>query len=293
MRSFAWVGPNAKPVNPVISFQLPTIAALTAALALGHAQPTPTYELYAIRYATVQGFPMRGLIAGADSNRRTDIAMTVWLLRGNGRNVLVDAGFYRDKFIQRWKPIDFVQPSEAVRRLGVKPEDVTDIIVSHIHWDHADGVDLFPKARVWIQKEEYQHHIGPDGAPRDRAIDADDARMFATLLKSGRIEQVNGDSVEIIPGIRVFTGGKHTYASQYATVRTSAGTAVIASDNLYLYENLDTHRPIAQTLDSLSNLQAQTRMQRLASNPRLIVPGHDPAVFVRFAKPGSGIARIE
>jgi glyoxylase-like metal-dependent hydrolase (beta-lactamase superfamily II) len=277
----------------VLSFHLPTIAALTATLALGHAQPGPAYEVYAIRYATLQGFPVRGLIAGADSNRRTDIAMTVWLLRGNGRNVLVDAGFYRDKFVQRWKPIDFVLPSEAVRRLGVKPEEVTDIIVSHIHWDHADGVDLFPKARVWIQKDEYQHHVGPDGTPRDRAIDADDARMFATLLRSGRIEQVNGDSVEIIPGIRVFTGGKHTFASQYATVRMASGTAVIASDNAYLYENLDTHRPIAQTLDSLSNLEAQERMKRLASNPRLIVPGHDPAVFVRFAKPGSGIARIE
>jgi glyoxylase-like metal-dependent hydrolase (beta-lactamase superfamily II) len=73
----------------------------------------------------------------------------------------------------------------------------------------------------------------------------------------------------------------------------ASGTAVIASDNAYLYENLDTHRPIAQTLDSLSNLEAQERMKRLASNPRLIVPGHDPAVFARFAKPGSGIARIE
>jgi glyoxylase-like metal-dependent hydrolase (beta-lactamase superfamily II) len=219
--------------------------------------------------------------------------MSVWLLRGNGRNVLVDAGFYRDKFLRQWKPIDFSPPSEALRRMGVKPEDVTDIIVSHIHWDHADGVDLFPKARVWIQKEEYQHHIGPDGAPRDRAMDGDDARMFATLLRSGRIEQVNGDSVEIIPGIRVFTGGKHTFASQYATVRTASGTAVIASDNAYLYENLDSRRPISQTLDSLSNLRAQERMKRLASSPRLIVPGHDPAVFVRFSKPGSGVARIE
>jgi glyoxylase-like metal-dependent hydrolase (beta-lactamase superfamily II) len=175
----------------------------------------------------------------------------------------------------------------------VHPEDVTDIIVSHIHWDHADGVDLFPNARVWIQKDEYQHHIGPAGEPRERAVDSADATMFASLSKRGRVQLVNGDSTEIIPGITVFTGGKHTFGSQYATVRTKNGTVVIASDNLYLYENLERHRPIAQTLDSLSNLRAQQRMTRLASNPRLIVPGHDPAVFVRFAKPGNGIARIE
>jgi glyoxylase-like metal-dependent hydrolase (beta-lactamase superfamily II) len=273
--------------------RLPLLISLAAALGMTSSQPAPTYDVYAIRYATIRGFPVRGLIAGADTSRRMDIAMTVWLLRGAGRTVLVDAGFYRDKFVQRWKPVDFVQPSEAVARAGVRPEDVTDIIVSHVHWDHADGLDLFPNARIWIQKEEYQHHVSAAGGQLDRAIDPDDARMLATLATRGRVHQVSGDSVEIIPGIRVFTGGKHTFASQYATVRTKTGTAVIASDNLYLYENLDTHRPIAQTLDSLSNLAAQERMTRLASDPRLIVPGHDPAVFVRFPKPGNGVARIE
>ena len=117
--------------------------------------------------------------------------------------------------------------------------------------------------------------------------------MLASLSKAGRVQQVNGDSTEIIPGITVFTGGKHTFGSQYATVRTTNGTAVIASDNLYLYENLDKRRPIAQTLDSLSNLRAQDRMKRLASHPRLIVPGHDPAVFTRFESLANGVVRIQ
>ena len=269
---------------------LPVLLALTVSARTP--QPTPVYDVYAIRYATIPQFPVRGLIAGADTSRRMDIAMTVWLLRGNARTVLVDAGFHRDKFVQRWKPVDFVSPSEAVARAGVKPEDVTDIIVSHVHWDHADGLDLFPNARIWIQKDEYRHHVGATGGALDRAIDPDDAAMLHELATRGRVNEVNGDSTEIIPGITVFTGGKHTFASQYATVRTQKGTAVIASDNLYLYENLDTHRPIAQTLDSLSNLAAQARMTRLASSPALIVPGHDPAVFTRFPTPGNGIARI-
>ena len=54
---------------------------------------------------------------------------------------------------------------------------------------------------------------------------------------------------------------------------------MLASDNMYLYENLDTHAPIAQTLDAASNLRAQDRMKSLAGEPRLLVPGHDPAVF--------------
>jgi hypothetical protein len=91
----------------------------------------------------------------------------------------------------------------------------------------------------------------------------------------------------------VYIGGKHTFQSQYAGVRTAAGTVVLASDNAYLYENLEKHLPISQTLDSASNLRAQARMFTLASSPRLIVPGHDPAVFERFPLVAPGIARIQ
>jgi glyoxylase-like metal-dependent hydrolase (beta-lactamase superfamily II) len=76
-------------------------------------------------------------------------------------------------------------------------------------------------------------------------------------------------------------------------VHIASGTVVVASDNMYLYENLARHVPIAQTLDSSSNLRAQARMVTLASDPRLIVPGHDPEVFIRFPTPGNGIARIQ
>ena len=121
--------------------------------------------------------------------------------------------------------------------------------------------------------------------------------MLARLRVAGRVELVEGDGREIIPGITLYTGGRHTWASQYAAVRTRAGTAVIASDNLYLYENLERRAPIAQTFDAQANLAAQDRMRRLASDPRLIVPGHDPAIFQRFATgPGGGggtAARIE
>jgi len=116
--------------------------------------------------------------------------------------------------------------------------------------------------------------------------------MLAGLMRAGRVELVAGDSVEIIPGIRVFTGGKHTFASQFATVATASGPVVLASDNAYLYENLEQRRPIAQTLDSASNLAAQARMLRLAGSVDRVVPGHDPAVFVRFPTPGDGVARI-
>ena len=275
-----------------------TATAVSAAAQRAPAAPaaaaTTTYTVDAIGFGVLPDFPVRGLVAGADSARRMDIALMVWALRAPGaKTVLVDAGFSRRKFIDRWKPRDYELPSDAVRRAGIRPEDVSDVIVSHVHWDHADGIDLFPNARVWIQRAEFEYYVGPRGESLNPAIDAEVAAMLRRLSDAGRVRLVDGDDQEILPGIRVYTGGKHTWASQFVGVRTAAGTAIIASDNAYLYENLARRRPIAQTLDSASNLGAQRRMLQLAGGERLVVPGHDPAVFTRFPAPGRGVARVQ
>ncbi|HEX5030126.1 MAG TPA: N-acyl homoserine lactonase family protein [Tepidiformaceae bacterium] len=267
--------------------------ALLTMPAAGSAARAPAWKVFAVRYATVPKFPVHELVAGADTTRTVDIAMMFWVLEGpDRRRVLVDAGFYRQKFLDDWKPADYRRPSEALQELGIAADSVTDVIISHIHWDHLDGADLFPNARVWIQREEYTHYVGDGGAPLDAAIDSVDAAMLAQLNRAGRVQLVNGDAQEILPGIIAYTGGKHTFASQYVGVHTAKGTVVVASDNCYLYENLDKHRPIAQTLDAKSNLAAQDRMRRLASKPEWIVPGHDPAVFQRFPSAGTGVVAI-
>lgn len=266
-----------------------------ATSALAQTDKKPQYEIYAVRYAVIPDFPVIALVKGADPSRKLDIAMTVWLVKGNGRNILVDSGFYRDKFFKDWKVKDFVKPSEAVALLGVKPEEITDVVISHMHWDHADGLDLFPKAKIWIQKDEYAYYTGEAWQhPRTHGgIDPDDVLALVKANMEGHVGMVDGDNQEIIPGVTCYTGGKHTYQSQYVGVSSKAGTVVLASDNMYLYENLDKHVPIAATLDADSNLRAQDRMKQLAGDPKRIIPGHDPAVFDRFPKVNERAVRIE
>jgi glyoxylase-like metal-dependent hydrolase (beta-lactamase superfamily II) len=256
----------------------------------------PVYEVFAISYGVIPDFSVAGLVAGADRSRKMDIQMMVWLLKGpEGRNILVDSGFFQEKYQKQFKVKDFIKPSEAVARAGITAGQVTDVIITHMHWDHAGGITLFPKARIWIQKDEYNYYTGEawQSPSTHGGIDADDVTALVRRNIEGNVGFVNGDDSEPIPGVRLYTGGRHTFASQYAGVNTKAGTVVIASDNCYLYENLDKHAPIAQTLDAASNLRAQDRMKSLASALRLVVPGHDPEVFVRFSKPGNGVARIE
>jgi glyoxylase-like metal-dependent hydrolase (beta-lactamase superfamily II) len=117
--------------------------------------------------------------------------------------------------------------------------------------------------------------------------------MLSRIAADGRLGLVDGDDREILPGVRVYTGGRHTFASQYAGVRTRAGTVVLASDNAYLFENLERGVAIGQTLDRAANVAAQARMLKLAARPALVVPGHDPAVFERFPLVKPGVARID
>jgi glyoxylase-like metal-dependent hydrolase (beta-lactamase superfamily II) len=262
-------------------------------------QDSAVYDAYAIRFGSIP-FAVSGLVAGADRTRKIDIPVMVWLLKGsNGRQVLVDSGFYRQQFLDQWKPQNFRTPAAAVEAAGVKADAITDVIISHAHWDHVDGADLFPKATIWIQRDEYTYYVGEawQGRGAHGGVFFDDMAALLKINTQGRLKFVDGDDQEVLPGIRAYIGGKHTHASQYVSVRIDGGTAVFASDNIYLYENLEKHVPIAQTVDGeagvASNLKAQDRIRTLASDPHLIVPGHDPLVFERFPAVGEGIVRIK
>jgi glyoxylase-like metal-dependent hydrolase (beta-lactamase superfamily II) len=265
----------------------------------GSGKKSVIYEVYAIRFATIEGMPLRALVKGADEKRVTDLAMMIWLIKGsNGKNILVDSGFHHEHLFKGWKIRDYLTPADALAKLGLKPEDITDIIISHMHWDHVDGIDLFPKATVWIQKDEYSYYAGPawQNGKNPGGVDAGDVMTLVKMNLDHRVGLIDGDNQEPLPDIRCYTGGRHTYASEYVSVNTSQGTVVLASDNMYMYENLEKHSPIGTIFDAASaesNLKAQDRMKQLASRPALIVPGHDPLVFVKFPNPGQGIARIQ
>ncbi|HEY6332433.1 MAG TPA: N-acyl homoserine lactonase family protein [Blastocatellia bacterium] len=266
------------------------------ALRISRASTAATYKVYAISYGMFPDFPVAGLVAGADKSRRINIQMMIWLIKGpGGKNILVDTGCYHDKFVKGFGIKDYMKPSETLTKLGMTAGDITDVIISHMHWDHADGIDLFPNAKIWIQKDEYSYYTGAAWQPGGNhgGVYPEDVLALVKLNTEQRVNLVDGDDKEIMDGIRVYTGGRHTFASEYVGVRTAGGTVVIASDNMYLYENLKMHAPIAQTFDAESNLKAQDRMKEIASRPELIVPGHDPEVFVRFPKPGNGVAQIQ
>ncbi len=156
------------------------------------------------------------------------------------------------------------------------------------------GIDLFPQATLWIQKAEFAYYTGPAwaGGGRGGGSDPDDVIELVRRNTMGKVHLIDGDDVEVLPGIRVYTGARHTYASQYLSVAGDPPT-VLASDNAYLYRNLSEHRPVATFApeDTAANLAALTRMLRLAGGVENVVPGHDPLQFERFPS-SERVARI-
>ncbi|MGN6438949.1 MAG: MBL fold metallo-hydrolase [Agriterribacter sp.] len=261
---------------------------------------SPSYEIYAIKYAMLEKpTPTSGWASGGPDNDSVDIAFMFWLIKdGKGRNILVDAGCTNDlQAAIDFGVAKFTRPDSMLLKLGIDPSSISDIIISHPHWDHIDGISLFPNAQVWIQKDDYDYYVG-QAWQKDANHGGFAKRDVLQLVErniSGKVTLVNGDNKEIVPGVRVYTGSRHTFNSQYAVVQSGNEKIVIASDNVWIYHNIDKMLPPPSygTFDAKGYVAAMQRMKTLASKPSYILPGHDDQVFKRFPLVTQGIVRIK
>lgn len=256
---------------------------------------SPDDSIQAIRLANSPGDLVSELVMGAPKSETIDTIYAIWLIRGGGRNILFDSGFHRQRWFKEWTIKDHLSSAEAVKLAGIRPDEITDVVISHAHWDHMGGIDLFPKAVVWIQKEEFHYYTEDAWQPGGKSggIDPEDVQQLVRLNTEGRLRLVDGDDIEILPGIRACTGARHTYASQSLLVQGNP-PFVLASDNCHLYRNLAEHKASAtfSEADWPANVRNQQRMIRLAGSPDRVIPGHDALQFRKFPAQGR-IARIK
>jgi glyoxylase-like metal-dependent hydrolase (beta-lactamase superfamily II) len=258
------------------------------------------YDVFAVRFtSTSQPSPIAAWAYKGPEKDSVNIDFMVWLIKGkNGKNILLDAGFLGGiEDAKEFGIINYIRPDSMLLKKGVKPGDITDIIISHPHWDHIDGIDLFPNAHIWMQKEDFNYFVvtawqknGNHGGFNKRDV----SKVIDANL-AGRLTLVDGDDKEIIPGIKVYTGSKHTSNSQYVLVNTGTKKIVLASDNIWIYYSLDHLTPasVGGTLDPAGYVKAMQRMKTLASDKKYIIPGHDAKVFSLFPLVAPGIVQIK
>ncbi|MFG1922259.1 N-acyl homoserine lactonase family protein [Cryptosporangium sp. NPDC048952] len=250
-----------------------------------------TYEVLAVRFGewrTTKSAIYHSYGTYQQPDGPVDITYYVWLLRGNDRTILVDTGF-RPEIARKRGRTPLTPVPDALASVGVTPGDITDVVLTHFHYDHIGNVHLFPDARIVAGAAEYHFWTGETGRRPlfAQAVEADEVAAVAAAEKQRRLTL--GDPG--IPGLTLTDLPGHTPGQVVVEVDTAAGRVILASDASHTYEEFESDLPfhIASDLPAMYDGLAWLRK---AATDSIVVPGHDPDVLNRYPKVGDHAVRI-
>ena len=236
-------------------------------------------EIYAIRYATMTGRqPHQNYLTPDIHNEGTDLDYFVWLIRGKDGDILVDTGFNDVAARERSRNLT-INPAEALERFGVRPDSIRNVVITHLHYDHAGNLDRFPNARFHLQDREMSFATGRcmcHGLLR-HPFSAEDVTLMVRHVFSDRVVFHDGDD-EIAPGVTLHHIGGHSDGLQVVRVETERGPVVLASDAAHYYGNMQRGNPFPIVYNLGDMMEGWKTVERLAGHPDRVIPGHDPMV---------------
>jgi glyoxylase-like metal-dependent hydrolase (beta-lactamase superfamily II) len=209
------------------------------------------WEIHVLEFARSQGQPWVDLISGMYDEGVMDLPFSFILARNGNRNVLVDTGFMQDEhssgFSRKFGIPNWISPLRMLAELGVAPEAITDVFVSHAHFDHMGSISQYPNAQLYIQKSELLTWYEAVALPRrfgylTAIIDPADLRAALEASIEHRVTLVDGDKDNLLPGIHVRLGSGHTIGQQFVILETGRGRLIISGDCVYSTRQLTGHR---------------------------------------------------
>jgi glyoxylase-like metal-dependent hydrolase (beta-lactamase superfamily II) len=246
---------------------------------------THTHEVYALRYSHREALAQEHFYRAEPCDSPMAMSYYTWLIRTPDGPVVVDTGYTRQAAEERGREY-FGTPLETLRRLGVDPDEVRHVVLTHFHFDHTGHVDSFPRAQIVVQANEMRFWFGPDvhyGEYPALSSHRDLSAIVAANLE-GRLRWVDGD-VELAPGVSLHLVRGHTPGSQVVRIETAKGPVVLASDASHFYANIEQNKPYAIVHTVPLTFAAFERIRELAGPSQLVIPGHDPLVLERFPAP--------
>lgn len=261
------------------------------------------YEVHAVEtgHFALDGGAMFGVVPWVfwsktnppDDRQRIELAARCLLIRGNGKIILVDDG-NGPKFSDKLKDIYRLDMSRgelisSLSALGVRPEDVTDVILTHLHFDHAGGstklengrvVPTFPRATYYVQKKHWEQSQRP--TEKDRASFMKDDYM--PLHDHGVLQFVDGE-FEIFPGIELVVCNGHTAAQQLPKISDGTSTLFFCCDLIPTVTHVAIPYVMAYDLRPLVTIEEKKKILGRASEEKwFLFLEHDPGIEVFTVK---------
>ena len=242
----------------------------------------PTYEVFAVKYATRDARRSNHFIGGDPHDGPMPMDYFVWLIRNDQRTIVLDVGFTAEVAAQR-KRVHLRTPAAGLAKLGVDASAVRDVVVSHMHYDHIGTFFDFPAARFHVQDDEIGFVTGRHMCHRHfrHSVELDDVVGVVRMIYEDRVGFHDGDD-ELAPGVTLHRIGGHTAGLQSVRVHTKRGWVVLASDASHYYEHFEKGRCFPTVYNIGDTLEGYDKLRRLADSPQHIVPGHDPLVMSRY-----------
>lgn len=246
------------------------------------------YEVYAIKYAQLDKQRSGNFIDGDPHDGPMPLHYYVWAIVGEKRTIIVDTGFDQRGADLRQREIT-TPVADGLLALGIDPQSVEDVIITHMHYDHAGNNDLFPNARFHLQDVEMSYCTGRCMCHQllNHPYEVEDVLAMVRRVYDRQVEFHDGDE-ELFPGITLHLVGGHARGLQVVRVKTKRGYVMVASDASHFYEHIGQNRvfPVVENVGDM--LEGYKTVRRLATSPKHIIPGHDPLVGTIYpaAKPG-------
>jgi len=253
----------------------------------------PVYEIYALNYAGPAASSLALLLWLRGWDETIERYYFIWCVKGGGETIVVDCGVAPALAPQR-QMANYVSPAEVLGRIGVDAASVKTLLLTHIHWDHVSGIELFPNATVYVQEEEFRFWMQDPIAKYPPLIRISDPRgnaYLANLEGTDRLVLVNGDAA-VVPGVDLLLAPGHTPALQVVAVNTARGTAILGSDCAHLARNYQEHWPSCFITNMIAWMRSFDKVKARGSSPDLLFPGHDVSMLRNYPEVAEGVTRL-
>ena len=253
----------------------------------------PTYEIYALKYGGPYTRPGSMVRWFQDMDKYVQIHYYIFAIRGGGETIVVDCGVHPEVAKQR-NLAAYVSPAEVLKRIDIDAAKVKHLILTHIHFDHVSGIQLFPRANIYLQEKEFNFWIKDPIAKKAPFLFLTDAAANRYLAKQEgkkRLHLIRGDK-KILPGIELLLAPGHTPGLQVIAVNTAKGTAIVGSDLAHMGSSYQTDFPSSIITDMITWMKSYDKVRPRASSPDLLFPGHDLALLENYPKVAEDVSRL-